>query len=141
MRLQRFAFAGAVATLAPPAAPTDPLGQADARDWLGDPSAEIVDAVAEKQRFVMKRAGAWPVDQPAWEAVRSRIAPALAQAAGIERALTLAGIPGEPGYLDVDERMLRATFRHATRLRARYTTVDFLEGQGALESAIDAMLP
>ena len=34
----------------------------------------------------------------------------------------------------------RATFRYATRLRARYTTVDLLEGQQLLEEAIDAML-
>lgn len=139
MRLQRFAFAGSVSSLAHPSAPADPLG-ADARDWLGDPSAEIVEAVAEKRRFVEERASRWPADQPAWEAVRAQIAPALSQSREIERALALAGIPAEPGYLDVDERTLRATFRHATRLRARYTTVDFLEGQGALHAAIEAML-
>jgi glycerol-1-phosphate dehydrogenase [NAD(P)+] len=139
MRLQRFAFAGSVASLARPSGPADPLG-ADARDWLGDPSAEIVEAVAEKRRFVEERAARWPADQLAWEAVRAQIAPALSQSPEIERALALAGIPAEPGYLDVDERTLRATFRHATRLRARYTTVDFLEGQGALDAAIEAML-
>jgi glycerol-1-phosphate dehydrogenase [NAD(P)+] len=140
IRLQRFAFAGGVGSLVRPSAPADPLADADARDWLGEPSAEIVQAVAEKQRFVKERAAGWPADPPGWEAVRARIAPALSQSPEIERALALAGIPAEPGYLDVDERTLRATFRHATRLRARYTTVDFLEGQRALEPAIDAML-
>ena len=139
MRLQRFAFAGGVGALVRPAAPADPLG-AEAREWLGDPSAEIVEAVAEKQRFVTEAAGGWPADQSGWDAVRARIAPALAQSGEIDRALSLAGIPAEPGYLDIDERTLRATFRHATRLRARYTTVDFLEGQGALDQAIEAML-
>jgi glycerol-1-phosphate dehydrogenase [NAD(P)+] len=140
MRLQRFAFAGAIASLTRPVVHTDPLGDADARDWLGDPSVEIVKAVAEKRRFVEERSAGWPSDQAAWEAVRAQIAPALSQSAEIDRALSAAGIPAEPGYLDVDERTLRATFRHATRLRARYTTVDFLEGQGALEPAIEAML-
>jgi glycerol-1-phosphate dehydrogenase [NAD(P)+] len=140
MRLQRFAFAGGVASLVRPSRLADPLGDADSRDWLGDPSAEIVEAVAEKQRFVAGRAARWPADQPTWDAVRAQVAPALSQSPEIERALALAGIPAEPGYLDVDERTLRATFRHATRLRARYTTVDFLEGQGALAPAIEAML-
>jgi hypothetical protein len=36
--------------------------------------------------------------------------------------------------------MLDATLRYATRLRARYTVVDFLEGQGMLEAAIAAVL-
>ena len=35
--------------------------------------------------------------------------------------------------------MLRAGFRYSNRLRARYTTVDFLEGQGALEAALDVI--
>jgi hypothetical protein len=39
----------------------------------------------------------------------------------------------------VDERTLRATFHYASRLRARHTTIDFLEGQGALDEAVDAM--
>ena len=33
--------------------------------------------------------------------------------------------------------MLRATFSYSNRLRARYTTVDFLEGQGVLDRAIE----
>jgi glycerol-1-phosphate dehydrogenase [NAD(P)+] len=140
LRLQRHAFAAEVASLHPPIPPTDPLDSADARDWLGDPSAEIAEAVADKQRYVEERAVNWPADQLAWNAVRARLAPALSAADEVERALSLAGIPAEPGYLDVDERTLRATFRHATRLRARYTTVDFLDGQRALEPAVDAML-
>ena len=39
----------------------------------------------------------------------------------------------------MDERTLRATFHYASRLRARHTTIDFLEGQGALDEAVDAM--
>ena len=82
----------------------------------------------------------WPQSPAAWEAVRSELALALELFDDVERALTLAGIPGEPGYLEIDERALRATFRYSNRLRARYTTVDFLEGQGMLEQAIEAML-
>jgi hypothetical protein len=137
MRLQRFAFDGGVASLRRPVVP-DMLGPA-APDWLGDPSPEILAAVDEKRRFVGDL-GHWPQTPAAWEAVRSEIAAALETFGDVERALTLAGIPAGPGYLEIDEPTLRATFRFSNRLRARYTTVDFLEGQGRLEEAIDAAL-
>ncbi len=138
MRMQRFAFAGGVPSLRRPAPPADPLGPG-AREWLGEPSPELVAAVEEKQRFAADLTH-WPADEAAWEDVRLRLAPALAIFGEVERALTGARIRAEPGYLDVDERTLRATFRHATRLRARYTVIDFLEGQGVLEEAIEATL-
>ncbi len=48
--------------------------------------------------------------------------------------------PIEPGYLGIDAAMLRAGLRYGGRLRSRYTVVDFLEGQGVLEEALDAAL-
>jgi glycerol-1-phosphate dehydrogenase [NAD(P)+] len=136
--LQQFAFAGGVASLRRPVLPTDPLGPA-AREWLGEPSVEIVVAVEEKQRFAGSL-GSWPSGEDGWDAVRARLAPALARFGDVERALTRARIPAAPGYLDVDERTLRATLRYASRLRARYTVIDFLEGQGVLEDAIEEVL-
>src|SRR5512133_597674 len=50
IRLQRFAFAGGVAALAPPCDPA-PL-DAEARDWLGGPPPEVLAAVEEKRRFI-----------------------------------------------------------------------------------------
>jgi glycerol-1-phosphate dehydrogenase [NAD(P)+] len=138
MRLQRFAFGDGVSTLRRPVAPVDPLGPA-AREWLGEPTVEIVAAVDEKQRFASSLQS-WPQTAGEWEQVRARLAPALELFDAVERALAAAGIPTSPGYLDVDETMLRATFRYATRLRARYTTLDFLEGQRILEQVIDWML-
>ena len=137
MRLQRFAFGGGVPALDRPVVPGALSGAA--REWLGQPTAEILAAVEEKQRFVAEL-GEWPDTAAGWKRVVSGIAPALELFPDIDRALTLAGIPAEPGYLGLDERTLRATFRYSTRLRARYTTVDFLEGQGLLEQAIEAML-
>jgi glycerol-1-phosphate dehydrogenase [NAD(P)+] len=137
MRLQRFAFGGGVPSLRRPVVP-DMLSSA-AREWLGDPSPEILAAVDEKRRFVADLEH-WPQTPAAWEAVSSEIAAALERFGDVERALTLARIPAGPGYLGIDERTLRATFRFSNRLRARYTTVDFLEGQGRLGQAIDAEL-
>ena len=55
--------------------------------------------------------------------------------------MTATGYAADLGsYLDVDGRTLRATFRYANRLRARYTVLDLLEGQDALDRALDAML-
>ncbi len=135
MRLQRFAFAGGIELPRRPVPPADPLGPA-AREWLGDPGAEITAAVEEKQRFAAAIPDSWPATAERWSAVRARIAPAIERFALVERALEQAGIPGSPGFLDLDSRTLEATFRHATRLRARYTTIDFLEGQGVLDRAL-----
>lgn len=141
LRLQRFAFGGTgVPSLVAPRVPADPLG-AEAREWLGQPTPEIIDAVAEKGRFIESARGVWPRDERPWTEAMTTLAPTLELADGVEPALDEIGVPPGPGYLGVDERTLRATFRFASRLRARYTTIDFLEGQGRLEPAIDAMLP
>ena len=139
MRLQRFAFGGGLAALAPPVAPADPLSQ-DARSWLGEPTDEVRAAVEEKQRMLSSVPAAWPVDEAGWAAVRDALAPTLTLFDEVHAGLQAAAIPDGPGWLEVDEMTLRATFHYASRLRARYTTIDFLEGQGALDAAIDAML-
>jgi glycerol-1-phosphate dehydrogenase [NAD(P)+] len=139
IRLQRFAYAGPLWSLRPPAPPPDPLGSA-ARAWLGDPGSEIAAAVDEKARFIEDAAGAWPSDDRAWNRVRDALAGALALADGVPDALDVLGIPSAPGYLEINDRMLKAAFRFAGRLRARYTTIDFLEGQDELASALEAVV-
>ena len=136
IRLQRLAFD--LEDLRPPGPVADPLGS-QAREWLGEPTPEIRDAVAEKSRFAADLAH-WPSEARAWAAVRARIRPALEILASVDDALSLAGVPAGPGFLGIDLTTLRATFRWATRLRARYTVVDLLEGQGRLEQALDAIL-
>jgi glycerol-1-phosphate dehydrogenase [NAD(P)+] len=138
MRMQRFAFAGEVAVLRPPVAVADPLGP-DAVRWLGPPTAELTAAVQRKQRFAA-RLDEWPRDAAAWAAVRLRLAPSLELFDDVDRALSRAGIRVVPGYLGLDREALTATFRYASRLRDRYTTIDFLEGQGLLEPALHAIL-
>jgi glycerol-1-phosphate dehydrogenase [NAD(P)+] len=139
MRLQRFAFGGGgVAALRRPMPVADPLGP-QARAWLGDPTDEIVAAVAEKQRFVADLQ-CWPSRAEGWAAVRAELEPALELFDGVAAALELAGIPPQPRFLGLDEVTLAATFHYASRLRARYTVIDFLEGQGALDTAVTAAL-
>jgi glycerol-1-phosphate dehydrogenase [NAD(P)+] len=138
MRLQRFAFGGGVPRPATPRA-GDPL-DADARAWLGDPGPDLLAAIAEKRRFVAAGAGRWPRDDRAWAEARGRLARAMAAFPALERALDAAGIPAAPGFLDIDDDLLRGALRYANRLRARYTVVDFLEGQGALDEAIEVAL-
>jgi glycerol-1-phosphate dehydrogenase [NAD(P)+] len=139
MRLQRFAFGGGLAAPTPPVAAADPLSP-DARSWLGEPTGELCAAVEEKQRMLSSVPGAWPADEAGWVAVREALAPTLALFDEVRGGLRSAGIPETPGWLEVDEATLRATFHYASRLRARYTTIDFLEGQGALDTAIEQML-
>jgi glycerol-1-phosphate dehydrogenase [NAD(P)+] len=137
IRLQRFAFAGGVEDLSPPA-DLPPLDDA-ARELLGGPAAAISAAIEEKRRFLADSASRWPAPER-WAEVRERLAPALELLPRIEAALPEAGIPPDPGFLDIDAETLRETFRYASHLRGRYTTVDFLRGQGALEEALEAML-
>ncbi len=137
IRLQRFAYGldGGVRRLAPAVSVSEPLGP-EARRWLGDPvPEEIVAAVQEKQRFVERGMVG------DWAHVRRALAPELVRFDAVERALDAAGIPAEPGWLEIDAEMLRAAFRFGGRLRARYTVVDFLEGQGVLEEAVDTLIP
>ncbi len=138
IRLQHFAFGGGVGSVARPL-PWEPFG-AEARAWLGDPSPEIAAAAEDKRRFVVGGLARWPPDAERWEAVRAALAPALAAHPAVERALEKAGIPAAPGFAGVDSRTLVATFRYANRLRARYTTLDFLEGQGMLDEALEVAL-
>jgi Glycerol dehydrogenase and related enzymes len=136
MRLQRFAFAGGVQELAPPRGPAG-LDE-EARDWLGGPLPEVISAIEEKRRFIAEHGAHWP-GRTDWAPLRRRLAAALELFPKVERALLATSIPAEPGFLGLDQDTLRATFRYASRLRARYTVIDFLEGQGVLDEALDAM--
>jgi glycerol-1-phosphate dehydrogenase [NAD(P)+] len=135
IRLQRFAFGGGVDELRMPRAP-DPLDE-EALAWLGEPEPEIQAAIAEKRRYVAAGADRWPAEEQ-WPAIRQRLAAALESFDAVERALDLAAIPGRPGFLGLDAGAMRATFTYSNRLRGRYTTVDFLQGQGALDDALRA---
>lgn len=139
MRLQRFAFGGGVTALARPLDREAEAGEE--RAWLGEPSPAIEEAMLQKRRFIAEHAGRWPAGEEHWAALRARLSPALELFPAIERALAAAGMPAEPDVLGIDPATLRAAFRYGNRLRARYTVIDFLEGQGALDEALDAALP
>ncbi len=140
MRLQRFAFGGGVALARRPQPVAEPLDAA-ARAWLGEPPADVLAAVAEKQRLIAAVPASWPDDEERWAAVRARLEPSLERFDAVADELRRAGIPDrDSGYLGIDSAMLRAGLRYGGRLRARYTTVDFLEGQGVLEQALDEAL-
>ena len=135
IRLQRYAFGGGLGALGPPRA-YEPLGRAT-REWLGEPSPSLSEAIEGKRRFLEAGAARWPAPER-WEELRAALAPALEVSRSVEAALDDA-IPAEPSVVGLDEAMLRAGFRYSNRLRARYTTVDFLEGQRALEAALDVI--
>jgi glycerol-1-phosphate dehydrogenase [NAD(P)+] len=139
MGLQRYAYAGSVIRLSPPAIPSDALGP-EAQVWLGEPTKEILAAVEETRRQVSPVPSSWPADQAAWQHVCRQLAPSLRRFGGVGTALRRAGIPSDPGFLGIDAGLLEATFRYATRLRGRFTVIDVLEGQGLLGAAITAGL-
>jgi glycerol-1-phosphate dehydrogenase [NAD(P)+] len=126
MALQRFAYGGGVAGL------QDPAPIADPPPWMASP---VVDQAMEaKRRFVARGF------RCAWEDVLGALRPELARFEEVEHGLDAAGIPSSTPWLGIDADMLRDAFRFGSRLRARYTVVDFLEGQGLLEEAIEGVL-
>ena len=139
MRIQRMAYTGAVPTLNLPHPAVDPLGPA-AQEWLGVPTDDIVAAVAAKQAQLSTVPPTWPADQRSWELVCEAITGAMEPFPAVERALEQAQIPTTPGFLGIDRETLLATFHHATRLRDRYTTIDFLESQGQLDAVLSRTL-
>ena len=97
-----------------------------------------MDAVLdEKRRFLAEHGPAWPETPSRWEAVRDQIGGAMGVFPLVTEALSVAGIPSELGFLGLDAATLKATFRWANRIRVRYTVLDFLEGQGRLDEAIE----
>jgi glycerol-1-phosphate dehydrogenase [NAD(P)+] len=139
MRLQRYAFGGGVPQLIAPHPAIDPLGP-EARVWLGEPTDELIAAVRAKQELTAAVPATWPAGQVAWDEVCEAIAGAMEPFPDVERALRQAEIPTEPGFLGITRETLEATFHHATRLRDRYTAIDFLEGQDKLDAALGAVL-
>jgi len=100
-----------------------------------------VDAVMEqKHQFLTEHAAAWPATVADWEAARGQLAAPTSVFSLVGAALSTAGIPPEPGFLGLDEKTLKKSFRWANRIRPRYTVLDFLEGQGLLGEAIDSVV-
>jgi glycerol-1-phosphate dehydrogenase [NAD(P)+] len=140
MRLQRFAFGGGTTPPKLPRPVAEPLDE-EARVWIGEPPPDVLAAVAEKQRMIAAVPASWPGDESRWEELTARLGPSLDGFAKVAGELRRAGVPDhDSGYLGIDKPMLRAGLRYGGRLRARYTVVDFLEGQALIEEALDAVL-
>jgi glycerol-1-phosphate dehydrogenase [NAD(P)+] len=135
MRLQHYAFGGGCQELSPPR----PIGPEtdEARSWFVGHEAEVDAVLDDKRRFLAEHASAWPATPSRWAAVRERIGEAMGVFPLVANALSVARIPDQPGFLDLDVTTLKASFRWANRIRARYSVLDFLEGQGSLDEAID----
>ncbi len=138
MRLQRFAFGGGVPVLRPPrrvASDGD-----EERSWLEGHAVEVGAVMEEKRRYQREHSSEWPTTAIRWEALQARVVEAMRVFPMVSEALLTVGIPPDPGFLDLDAATLKRTFRLANRLRPRYTTLDFLEGQDKLNAAIDTVV-
>ncbi len=138
MRLQRFALGGGVPVLT---LPRPIVAGDDARLWFAGHAAEVDAVMEEKRRYLREHASAWPATESQWGALQEQAAEGMRLFPVVAEALLAARIPSEPGFLELDAATLKTTFRLANRLRSRYTVLDFLEGQGRLDEAIEAVLP
>jgi glycerol-1-phosphate dehydrogenase [NAD(P)+] len=135
MRLQLHAFAGALSELSPPRPPA--RGDDEMRRLFAGHDTQVDEVMEQKRRFLAEHASRWPSTAARWAEVKERVGAPVAVFPVIAEALSIAGIPSEPGFLDLDAATLRTCFRWANRIRPRYTVLDFLEGQGRLDDAID----
>ncbi|HVA10410.1 MAG TPA: iron-containing alcohol dehydrogenase [Acidimicrobiales bacterium] len=139
MGLQRFAFGGGIADLSQPIPLPGESGHMPKS--LTGHTAEVSAVMEEKRRYLHDHDSQWPATAAQWGAIQERAVEAMRVFPMVSAALSTAGIPSGPGFLNLDAQTLRTTFRWANRLRPRYTTLDFLEGQGELARAIDAVFP
>jgi glycerol-1-phosphate dehydrogenase [NAD(P)+] len=138
MRLQRHAFGGGVPALVPPRPPVRD-GEEVRRLFAGHDD-QVGTVLDEKHTFLADNASSWPTTAAGWKEAQEQIGAAMQVFPLVAEALSVAGIPAEAGFLGLDARTLKSSFRWANRIRPRYTVLDFLEGQGRLEDAIDAVL-
>ena len=138
MDLKQYAFGGAIRQLI---APRPVTLDGEMESWFAGHGAQVEAVMEERRRFLAEHASAWPKTASDWESVQDQVGQAMDVFPLVAEALSVAGIPPEPGFLGVDAAMLRASFRWANRIRPRYTVLDFLEGQGRLDEAIEAVLP
>jgi len=134
MRLQHYAFGGGIQELSIPRPIT---ADEEARSWFTGHEAELDAVMDEKRQFLAGHGAASPATSSSWESACEQIGEAMGVFPLVADALSVAGIPSQPGFLGLDTATLKATFRWANRMRARYTVLDFLEGQGRLDEAID----
>ena len=138
LRLQEWALGGSAVAPSLPL-PIGPEGD-EARSWFVGHETEVEAVMDEKRAFVAAHSDAWPASSSRWELVRAGTAKARSIAPLVAGALLTAEIPTTPGFLDLDVATLSATFRFANRIRARYTVIDFLEGQGLLNEAVASVM-
>ncbi|HUZ21231.1 MAG TPA: sn-glycerol-1-phosphate dehydrogenase [Acidimicrobiales bacterium] len=142
MALQRRA-----AALVPGAGPPVEAGaagrsdDAEARRWFGAQLDALEAVRREKAEILARGLPAWPRDPAVLGALAARLAGVASGFDQVSGALADSGIPATPGFLGLDGATLRATFRFANRLRARYTTLDLLEGLGSLDASVEEILP
>lgn len=111
-----------------------------ARSWFAGHDDEVDAVLEEKNLFLAEHLRHWPGDDASWDQVVATTHTVQSLAPLVDAALTTASIPAEVGFLGLDLDTLHATFRYANRMRARYTVIDFLEGQGLIDSAVESAL-
>ncbi|MGO8722733.1 MAG: sn-glycerol-1-phosphate dehydrogenase [Acidimicrobiales bacterium] len=137
MRLQQYAFGGGIEELVLPR-PLAPEGE-EARAFYVGHDEQVEAVLGGKRQFLAEHSSTWPKTPSDWESVRGLLGKTMEVFPLVAGALAVAGIPAEPGYLGFDTATLKTSFRWANLIRSRYTVLDFLEGQGRLDEAIEAV--
>jgi glycerol-1-phosphate dehydrogenase [NAD(P)+] len=138
MGLQLHAFGGGLPELSSPRPPV--FGGDEVRSLFSGYEAQVSAVMEQRRLFLDEHASRWPTTSAGWESVQERVGAVMGVFPLVGEALSIAGIPSEPGFLGLDAATLRTSFRWANRIRPRYSVLDFLEGQGRLDDAIEALI-
>lgn len=107
--------------------------------WLGQGSTSLEQVRRDKARDFASYTRSWPPAPDDLADLAASLGEAAELFAPVTEALRRVGVPGEAGFLGVDDATMRATLRYANRLRNRFTVLDLLESQGRLESSIESL--
>jgi glycerol-1-phosphate dehydrogenase [NAD(P)+] len=106
---------------------------ASVRERYGDGANAIIYEQQNKKQWLEQRNKQAAIGSKDIKQILAHLEPELSSFEFVRKSLETIGIPHVIGYLDVSKQMLEQTYLHAYELRARYTVLDFLQGQGLLE--------
>lgn len=113
----------------------------DVRTRWGTGAEDVIRAQEEKLAWLSAR---WDVARWAGRTgseIAASLMPEYGIGAAMRRVLMKMGLTEGPSAYDLTPAMIAEAMRYAREVRARYTVLDFLEGQRALTPLVEQILP
>lgn len=127
--------------VSPPLPVLDRAWRTSAEMRWGTGVGDIIEAQEEKLRWLEAR---W--DPARWEGITGgdlveALRPQYDQGSAMRAALGEMDLTGDPAAFQLSPALIHEAIAHANEVRARYTILDFLAGQGILARCIEHIVP